>query len=60
MASMTRRGLLGCLCCGAAAAACLGGFSAGPAFAADSPKTSLTPTQALTVDFRSQAWAGPP
>ena len=45
--AMTRRGLLGCLCCGAAA--CLGGFSAGPAFGADSPKTSLTPTQALDL-----------
>jgi len=46
---MTRRGLLGCLCCGAAAAACLGGFSAMPAFAADSPRTNLTPTQALDL-----------
>ena len=46
--TMTRRGLLGCLCCAAAASACLGG-SAMPAFAADSPRTNLTPTQALDL-----------
>ena len=49
MSGMTRRGLLGCLCCGAAAAACLSGFSAMPAFAADTPRTNLTPDQALDL-----------
>jgi carbonic anhydrase len=44
-AHLSRRGFLGCACCGAAGAA-LPGFGA---FAATGPKTTLTPDQALAA-----------
>jgi carbonic anhydrase len=43
--SISRRGFLGCACCGAAALA----VSATPALSATGPKTTLTPDQALKL-----------